>query len=419
MSEQNPAENKEGEYQGNHARSIRSVRLKNQQNSHQETNHPTNNLNERNRTNSLLTRTGIGAIGIIVLLFVFMLGSILFAKAEISVSPYQETFSVNETVSLGDSDIGLEYISLSETGQREVTATGEEFKEERAQGEIIIFNDYSEEAQPLIPNTRFESPEGLIFRIQEGITVPGQSRNDDSELTPGQISVTIYAAEPGPEYNIEAARFTIPGLQGDPRYDAFWAESETSFTGGISATVPVATQEDESQAHETIESELTQSLPELANSQIPSGFYVLEDLIEVEYRQLPNDSQDDQVLVRGQLNARIPVLPEDKLIDIVSSDEVSDDANYQVINSDDLSLGLITDEDTENSMQLSGEITVEGEIDENDLKQEIAGVKESAINRVMQRFPEVESYEVTLRPFWKTRFPEDPTEIDLLIKKDL
>ena len=45
--------------------------------------------------------------------------------------------------------------------------------ERKASGQIIVYNAYNDNNQKLIKNTRFETPDGKIYRIQASIIVPG------------------------------------------------------------------------------------------------------------------------------------------------------------------------------------------------------------------------------------------------------
>ena len=44
---------------------------------------------------------------------------------------------------------------------------------EKARGSLTVYNEYSSSPQTLVATTRFESPEGKIFRIEKNIVVPG------------------------------------------------------------------------------------------------------------------------------------------------------------------------------------------------------------------------------------------------------
>jgi len=90
-----------------------------------------------------------------------------------------------------------------------------------ARGKVTIINNYSKN-QPLIKTTRLLTPDGKLFRLDKTVTVPAG----------GSIEVEVYADQPGPEYDIDPTKFTIPGLW-EGLQDKIYAESNEKFTGGL------------------------------------------------------------------------------------------------------------------------------------------------------------------------------------------
>ena len=91
----------------------------------------------------------------------------------------------------------------------------------------------SSDPQRLITRTRFQSPEGLIYRIAESAVVPGKTTKNGVD-TPGSIEVTVFADEAGDKYNIKKTDFTIPGFKSDAsRFKNIYARSSTDMTGGF------------------------------------------------------------------------------------------------------------------------------------------------------------------------------------------
>jgi len=125
----------------------------------------------------------------------------------------------------------LEYSLITHTTEASdtITATGRETVEEKASGRIIVYNNHSSATQRLIKNTRFESPEGLIFRINESVEIPGMTKSTDGEIVPGVISAEVFADGTGEQYNIDASQFTIPGLKGTDQYEDMYAESTANI----------------------------------------------------------------------------------------------------------------------------------------------------------------------------------------------
>src|SRR5680860_557941 len=96
----------------------------------------------------------------------------LFSGATITVVPRSVVVTIAEELTLTDEGSGglaLSYdkFNIDQIGTEAVTAAGEEEVERRAEGQITIYNAASEQGEPLIANTRFETETGNIYRISE------------------------------------------------------------------------------------------------------------------------------------------------------------------------------------------------------------------------------------------------------------
>ncbi len=134
---------------------------------------------------------------------------------------------------------------------RTFSATGTETAETKATGTVTIENRHWDNNQPLIEGTRFESPDGKIFRAKDGVVVPGR-RYEGGNIIPGKVEVEVIADEPGREYNIEPTEFILPGLRGAPSYEGVRAVSEKSMIGGAIGERTVVSQEDIERGREEV-----------------------------------------------------------------------------------------------------------------------------------------------------------------------
>jgi len=163
------------------------------------------------RQNQIRTGKGKVAFGIIVFLLAITLSVKVidvFAKATIQVVLHKETINVDTILKSGKmdkADLPLEIMQLDMTERKTAKATGVENVEKKASGRIVVYNEFSSAPQKLIATTRFETPDGKIYRIKDAVTVPGA----------GSVEATVYADQPGEEYNIDLTDFTIPGFKGN------------------------------------------------------------------------------------------------------------------------------------------------------------------------------------------------------------
>ena len=164
------------------------------------------------------------------------IGFLFIGKTTITVVPTQEEITLGDNVvhtayrEPEKGELGYKVLSYAADASREITASGKEEVREKASGKIIVYNDFGPASQRLIKNTRFETPDGDIYRVRNSFTVPGKPDGGR-----GSIEVTVYADQAGEAYNLPegSIRFTIPGLKGDLRFDGFYAKQVGPITGGF------------------------------------------------------------------------------------------------------------------------------------------------------------------------------------------
>lgn len=228
----------------------------------------------------------IGAVSISALITGTML--ILVQKTTVVITPrsHQVTFDPSTKFTAypsGGASTGMTYSveKIEREESKVVPANGVEKAEERASGTITVYNAYSDKVVRLIKNTRFESPTGLVFRIPASVEVPGKKG-----ATPGEVTVTVFADQPGPSYNIGPTdKFTVPGLKQTPEmYNGVYARSTESFTGGFSGERPAIS----SSSLESARSELRALLKsKLGESLETINGITFADLANIEYESLP------------------------------------------------------------------------------------------------------------------------------------
>lgn len=358
---------------------------------------------------------GLGA-ALILILFIAVMS--FFDAAKLTVTPRQETMAVNQTFTAvrEDDSSGVPYQTIRISGEngKVVPATEGEFVETKASGTILVENNYSEASQKLIANTRFESKSGLIYRIKDAITVPGMKGN-----APGTVEVTVFADEAGPEYNTPNNTFTIPGLEGDPRFDGFGAKTVSAINGGFSGTAKKVSTDVKTKAQQEIQGELKAKLIAEAESTIPSDFIFIPGATTFNFEEMPQtDVQETAV----QINERLI------LEGVIFNKQVLNDAILGIIFPDARGKATITTlanldftvpETIEETFDftVSGEANIVWDIDTDDLQQSLAGTKRKNLNGTLVNYPAIERAEAVLRPFWKRSFPRNPNEIDIIIEK--
>src|SRR3989344_812332 len=133
----------------------------------------------------------------------------IFAKTIVTVVLKSDKFDVDASFGAGgaDSEIPAEGVLFEETVESSAKATGEKEFNDRAMGQIVIYNAYSSEVQQLVERTRFSTPDDKIFRIQKAIAVPG-AKVIDGKIEPSSVEADAVADSPGERYNIGFSAFS-------------------------------------------------------------------------------------------------------------------------------------------------------------------------------------------------------------------
>lgn len=131
--------------------------------------------------------------------------------------------------------------------------------EDRATGKVTVYNEMSS-AQPLVATTRFLTPDGILFRLKNGVTVP----------TKGSIEAEVYADQKGASGNIQPTSFTIPGLS-EAKQKLVYAKSTELFTGGVKYKT-VLSQKEIDEAVESLKAELLEDAKSMLRAQATTTY---------------------------------------------------------------------------------------------------------------------------------------------------
>ncbi len=350
---------------------------------------------------SLLSLIGVG-------LFLFL------PKAEIHITPHRIALNTDlqfdgrpEGSSAWDEkSIPVRIIEKTEPVALSVTATGTApGSAQKARGAIIVSNQYSADAQSLVATTRFESADGKIFRLIDGVTVPGMKSGQ-----PGVVEVSVIAEETGTNYNIAATSFTIPGFKGGPKYTQFSGKSTKAMSGGSDASgsgMSVISKTDlEKAASEAKEKAKTAYLDAVKSELLPNE-KILEEVMVItplNKMSLPLsgtaatsfDYQDDFtvkafIFSEEAIKEKITTQGEEKISGIAFR-PVSITLSYgeSIPNYDDGTIRL----------KIHAAIVSESVIERDSLIDEFLGQDESGVSAILEKHPEIKKVQIDFKPQW-------------------
>lgn len=370
-------------------------------------------------------------IAVSVFVFIVVSGvaaSIFMSGAEVTVKPRHEEKSIMATYEASTipspDTLSYELLTFEVDGERQVEATGKETVSEQAAGNIMIYNTFSTDNVRLVKNTRFESPNGLIFKISESAIVPGYTKDDAGKIVPGVTTASVFAEAAGEEYNISPGRFSIPGFAGSPEFEKIYAESTMQFTGGFAGEKFIIADAELETARQALHAELRDALLARLDQERPAGFVLYDDAVTVTFNTLPSVAYGDNLAtIKEQGVLQVPIFKEATFAEFLAEQSIPDFQSHPVHLADYHSLNFtytsptttVSDISTATklSFNLSGNAQIIWTYDENKLKADLLGIDKQDISSVLAKYPAIASAEAVIRPFWKSSFPREMDEISV------
>ena len=369
------------------------------------------------------------AIGVVVIATIgALLLSTVFAGAVVVVYPRTEAVTPPQTLGARlQAPVGVlayQQMTVRRTASATVAASGTARVSRQASGMVTIYNTYSTASQRLIANTRFEAPDGKIYRVRESVTVPGATKNADETLRAGTITATVYADSPGVEYNKNTAtRFTIPGFKGDPRYDKFYAESQGGITGGFVGNEPAVPPAELAKAEAALRLELDSALRQAASSELPEGYLPVSGAFSFVYENIIKTPQGSNASLAQSAQATAAIVRASDLATAVARATLGAEYKGEAVAFADMGTITIAVATSSNlqahealTLALSGSPTLVWQFDPAAVREELVGKGKATLPDIIRSFdPAIVQADATIRPFWQGSFPSDPNKIKISI----
>jgi len=235
------------------------------------------------RPNKVIKTTYRNLIVIFSILAICLVATILYfalSQATIFITPNYTEQNVGFVVQVVDQDsYDIKNLDDQKIPGKILETTidaGQEFPAEeititnnKALGKLTVYNDYSQ-PQPLITRTRFESPDGKIFRLLRGVTIPANS----------SVEVEVEAEVTGEAYEVPASDFILPALS-EWRRQYVYAKSTESMKRETTTQFQI-TQKYIDQTVNDYENQLKLTAKAELEKQISAKQTILEDSIETE-----------------------------------------------------------------------------------------------------------------------------------------
>ena len=361
--------------------------------------------------------------------FLFAL-SFLFSQAKITINPKIQNLILNEnlfaTKDGKQEDLPFKLVVVSGEENKTAQAGVEKDVALKAKGRVVIFNTFSSSSQVLAIDTRLEGSNGKIYKTEKKLTVPGVSTNG----TPGSVEVGIYGSEAGEEYNSPPLDFKIFGFKGTPKYAKFYARSKGEITGGLVGKSSNITEVEKEKTVNELKVLLKDKLFKKVADQIPAGFILWENAVVLnsDDENIKFTSKDNMVSVNMKGTLLGFLFEEKKLTEKIVAKTLPDqdgslvyipnikNLTFSLAPSTSLPNGENSLTDVNNiSFNLSGNLKIVWIVDEDKVITDMLGKRKNNFNQILAEYPNIDSAQLVLRPFWKRFFPKKAKDIQTIV----
>jgi hypothetical protein len=374
---------------------------------------------------------------IVVIVFaLFWWGFSFFSHATISITPKTaELNNLNISLPIIDENLNnkdlLNYkiLEIEETANKIIDSESEQMVENKASGIITVYNEFNTGGQRLIQNTRFQSPEGLIYRIKDSITVPGYTERDGQKIA-GSIDVEIFADEAGQKYNIGKTEFKIPGFEKQEQYDFFYAKSKTDMAGGFIGTKNTVSEETFQKNLTDLQGEITNNILKKLKETASSNSYVYiysPDKFEF-YGANQNNKDNKKVEIVLTGKSKIYILEKSKIAEKIAEKEIRDyqrGAPILIANIDNLNFVLEEEPVISNDeeifqnnkiIKISGNPKFIWQNNHEKLRRELAGKNRKSLFETIINYPGISTANATMNFIFNDTFPKNPDKIKIILE---
>ncbi len=325
-------------------------------------------------------------------------------------------------------ELAYEIMTLSENGEIQVTATGQETVTEQATGYIEIIKT-TPGTERLIKNTRFRSPDGKVFKIQESVVVPGAVKDTSGSLVPGTIRTAVFADQSGEEYNLPAeTKFDVPGFKDSnltELYNSIYAINREAFSGGFNGPRFIIDDQELQKKQQELQISLRDKLLARLSTESPADFLAFPGAVAITYNSLPAVQHDGNlVIIREEAVLQIPLFVQTDLASYLAKETIPtyEREAVRITNATELVFNYTSA--TTSSSNIANAAALEFSIlgkpqivhtfNATQLKTDLAGKPLTAITTVLTGHTGIKRAEITSKPFWMRSFPEKAEEIEII-----
>jgi len=339
---------------------------------------------------------------------------------EKNITVASQFFKIN--VAGADIEVPGELLIFKQNTQLTQPASGKEEVVVKASGRLVIFNAYSSQPQVLVAGTRFQSPEGKIFKLTDRMTIPG-AEIINGEIKPSQIEVSVIADQAGADYNLSPTSWRIIGFKGTPKYEKIYAQSTKSMSGGFTGEKPVPTSADIDKIKTNLEETLKTSLQNQMIMTSADKFKILEGASDFKMPKEEVSSQADEqgnFSIFGEAQQRYLVFEEstlkEALVQKIKSENINGiDVKILEFNFDYREIKADF-EQKKMDFKVKGRIVFAPVFEPQIFKNQIANLDEKSLRSLLSSLSQLENAKISFWPFWVNHVPQNSGNIEINVE---
>jgi hypothetical protein len=380
------------------------------------------NSNRKIKKQSRLTFLNILWTLILVSFIVICLLTFVFNNANIYIEPknIEQNISISLNMKNTVEKSTYDMVEIKKEALKTVEKSGVKKVVSKAGGEITIYNNFNNNIQKLVKNTRFESADGKIFRIVDSVTVPAKVGN-----TQGSVNAKVTADSVGEGYNISVGKFTIPGFKGSPRYNAFYAESKKPMSGGANSEKTFFSSSDIETSKMEMQAELRTSILKDVSLVKKDNYINAENLLNIKYEDnIKNLESGLEDKLKVTAIAKVILINKNELTKNIATSVYKDYKNENISFSEKNNLTFSFASGSSKIVEdnidfvVSGDLSAVFDTDTDAVSKSLASKEnnQNNFNDIMSNFTNVKSATTKIFPPWSNTFPSNYKKINIILK---
>ncbi len=326
-------------------------------------------------------------------------------------------------------------------------ATGKDFQGTNARGKVLIKNTSGND-WPLIPKTRFQTSDGLVFRLERQVLVPSGTAENPGVLEAEVVAdpLDAFGQVIGEKGNLpENINFFLPGLSADNQKKIF-AVSKAGFAGGQTQVNKLISAEDIEAARTKMDNELKaaaavelKSLIDKKNQEQKTALALLEGKNTIQMGTpeiiIPENLAGQKLEsfdVKGRMVATGIAYNKDEMLSILKNElrlKKNPEKSLAFIDEDSLSYRIANNDDNAKKITITATIKGIEEFEVSPKKENgerlIRKIKEQVIGKdireakdFIQNLAEIERVEIVSWPAWAPTMPSVADNIKIEIRRN-